>query len=92
MKYISMKMEPKGSRPPMSAMTSGCRYHCRAGMGDGMRFTRHGLSGSPFQLRPTTCARMHPQLWLCSLVSEDYLSITHTLRCMLGPASWHEKV
>ena len=63
MKYISMKMEPKGRRPPMSAMTVGCRYHCRAGMGDGMRFTRHGLSGSPFQLRPTTCVweNGHPQ-------------------------------
>ena len=57
MKYISMKMEPKGSRPPMAAMTGGRRYQARPGMGDGMRFTRHGLSGAPFQLRPTTCAR-----------------------------------
>ena len=25
-----------------------------SGIGDGMRFTRHGLSGVPFQLRPMT--------------------------------------
>ena len=55
MKYISMKMEPKGNRPPMRAMTRGRRYQARAGTGLGMRFTRQGLSGSPFQLRPTTC-------------------------------------
>ncbi len=47
MKYISMKMDPNGSRPPVSAITGGRRYHCFAGMGDGMRFTRHGLSGTP---------------------------------------------
>ena len=47
MKYISMKMDPNGSRPPVSAITGGRRYHCLAGMGDGMRFTRHGLSGTP---------------------------------------------
>ena len=55
MKYISMKMEPKGNRPPMRAMTRGRRYQARAGTGLGMRFTRQGLSGNPFQLRPTTC-------------------------------------
>lgn len=42
MKYISMKMDPKGSSPPAAMMTSGRRYHTRSGMGDGMRFTlRH---------------------------------------------------
>ena len=56
MKYISMKMDPKGSRPPMRAITVGLRYHCRSGMGEGIRFTLQGLSGSPFQLRPITCA------------------------------------
>ena len=56
MKYISMKMDPKGSRPPMRAITLGLRYHCRSGMGEGIRFTLQGLSGSPFQLRPITCA------------------------------------
>ena len=28
MKYISMKMEPKGSSPPDAATTAGVRYHC----------------------------------------------------------------
>ena len=45
MKYISMKMDPNGSRPPMRAMTDGRRYHFLCGMGEGMRFTRQGLSG-----------------------------------------------
>ena len=66
MKYISMKMEPKGSRPPMAAMTGGRRYQARPGTGLGMRFTRHGLSGTPFQLRPTTCARA--RAWRHSLL------------------------
>ena len=57
MKYISMKMDPKGNRPPMSAITQGCRYHFFVGIGDGMRFTLHGLSGSPFQFLPTTWRR-----------------------------------
>ena len=39
MKYISMKMEPKGSRPPTAAITGGRRYHFLSGMGEGMRFT-----------------------------------------------------
>ena len=67
MKYISMKMEPKGSRPPIRAITLGCRYHFFAGMGEGMRFTRQGLSGWPAQLRPTTWrARTPPREPLCS--------------------------
>lgn len=45
MKYISMKMDPNGNRPPMRAMTLGRKYHFLCGMGEGMRFTRHGLSG-----------------------------------------------
>ena len=45
MKYISMKMDPKGRRPPMRAITLGRRYHFLWGMGEGMRFTRQGLSG-----------------------------------------------
>ena len=53
MKYISMKMDPKGSRPPMMAMTWGVRYHFFRGMGRAMVFTRQGLSGVPLQLRPT---------------------------------------
>ena len=86
MKYISMKMEPKGSRPPMSAMTLGRRYHWRSGMGDGILFTRHGLSGSPFQLRPITCA-MAPTSSLhatglagaarCSLALERCCAVRH---------------
>jgi hypothetical protein len=39
MKYISMKMEPKGSRPPTSAITDGRRYHFLSGIGEGMRLT-----------------------------------------------------
>ena len=42
MKYISMKMEPKGSRPPTAAMAHGRRYHALSGMGEGMRFTLRG--------------------------------------------------
>ena len=42
MKYISMKMEPKGSRPPTREMTHGRRYHRLSGMGEGMRLTLHG--------------------------------------------------
>jgi hypothetical protein len=33
-------------------------YHFLAGMGEGMRLTLQGLSGRPFQLRPTTCAQL----------------------------------
>lgn len=40
----------------MRAITVGLRYHCRSGMGEGIRFTLQGLSGSPFQLRPITYA------------------------------------
>ena len=62
MKYISMKMEPKGSRPPMRAITQlACRYHCRSGMGEGILFTLQGLSGIPFQFRPITYA--HTGKW-----------------------------
>ena len=39
MKYISMKMEPKGRRPPTRAMMWGRRYHFLSGMGEGMRLT-----------------------------------------------------
>ena len=55
MKYISMKMDPKGSSPPMRAITQGRRYHCRSGMGEGILLTLQGLSGIPFQFRPITC-------------------------------------
>lgn len=55
MKYISMKMDPKGSSPPMSAIIQGLRYQWRSGMGEGILLTLHGLSGSPFQFRPITC-------------------------------------
>lgn len=59
MKYISMKMLPNGSRPPMIATTVGVRYHFFCGIGRGMVFTRHGLSGTPLQLRPTTVPARH---------------------------------
>ncbi len=35
----------------------GCTFF--SGIGDGMRFTRHGLSGVPFQLRPMTVPNRH---------------------------------
>ena len=54
MKYISMKMLPKGSSPPISEITDGVRYHFFSGMGRGMVFTRHGLFGEPLQFLPTT--------------------------------------
>lgn len=51
MKYISMKMDPKGSSPPAATIMAGLRYHWRLGMGDGMRFTlssvREGGSAAP---------------------------------------------
>lgn len=47
MKYISMKMDPKGRSPPRTEITSGVRYHFFAGMGRGMDLTRQGLSGAP---------------------------------------------
>ena len=62
MKYISMKIEPNGRRPPMSAMMCDCRYHFLAGMGEGMRFTRHGLLGRPSQFRPTTYSQCGKRL------------------------------
>ncbi len=59
MKYISMKMLPKGSKPPTSDITGAVRYHLFWGMGEGIRFTLHGLSGHPFQFLPTTVPKRH---------------------------------
>jgi hypothetical protein len=53
-KYISMKILPKGRSPPKSATAQGLRYHFFSGMGRGMVFTRHGLSGTPLQFLPKT--------------------------------------
>jgi hypothetical protein len=53
-KYISMKMLPKGSKPPMIETTRGVRYHFFSGIGRGMVFTRQGLLGDPLQFLPTT--------------------------------------
>ena len=53
-KYISMKMLPKGSRPPINEMTEGVRYHFFSGIGRGIVFTRQGLFGAPLQFLPTT--------------------------------------
>ena len=44
-KYISMKMLPNGSRPPMMLMTAGLRYHFFWGMGEGIRFTLQDVTG-----------------------------------------------
>ena len=46
MKYISMKIDPKGRRPPAATIAAGVRYHALGGTGEGMRFTRHGWSGA----------------------------------------------
>ena len=35
-------------------MARGRRYHGASGTGLGMVFTRHGVSGTPFQFLPTT--------------------------------------
>lgn len=53
-KYISMKILPKGSNPPIRAMTDGVRYHFFSGIGRGIVFTLHGLFGAPLQFLPTT--------------------------------------
>lgn len=90
MKYISMKMEPKGNRPPMSAIMMGRKYHCRSGIGDGILFTRHGLSGNPFQLRPTTC-EMARTLARCSLAGQVFHCATgsgNTLACVISGFGW----
>jgi hypothetical protein len=46
-KTMKCLASPKGSRPPMMLMTVGLRYHFFSGMGRGIVFTRHGLSGTP---------------------------------------------
>jgi len=56
-KYISMKMLPKGSNPPIRDITEGVRYHFFSGIGRGIVFTRHGLFGAPLQFLPTTVPR-----------------------------------
>lgn len=56
-KYISMKMLPKGRRPPIKEITDGVRYHFFSGIGRGMVLTRHGLFGVPLQFLPTTVPR-----------------------------------
>src|SRR5690625_4374592 len=54
MKYISMKMEPKGRMPPSTTITEGSMNHFFSGMGRGTAFTRHGLLDWPDMLRPST--------------------------------------
>ena len=54
-KYISMKMLPNGSRPPMMLMTAGLRYHFFWGMGEGIRFTLHHVTGLHKQMEPALC-------------------------------------
>ena len=56
MKYVSMKMDPNGSRPPVSAMTGGRRYHCLVGDGrrDALHAARvvgHAIVVAPHHLR-----------------------------------------
>jgi len=56
-KYISIKMDPKGRMPPRMTMTHDSKYHFFSGMARGIGLTRHGKSGLPDQLRPTTVPR-----------------------------------
>ena len=56
-KYISIKMLPKGSRPPMREIIDGVKYHFFSGIGRGMVLTRQGLFGAPLQFLPTTVPR-----------------------------------
>jgi hypothetical protein len=44
-KYISINIEPKGSRPPARIITSGSKYHCFSGIGLGIGFTEQLISG-----------------------------------------------
>lgn len=57
MKYISIKMLPKGRRPPTIEITDGLRYHFFSWIGRGIVLTRHGLFGAPLQFLPTTVPR-----------------------------------
>ncbi len=41
-KYISIKMEPKGSTPEVATMNCGRKNHCRGRIGRGTAATRHG--------------------------------------------------
>lgn len=52
MKYISMKIDPKGSTPAAGMTKTGLQYHELSGIGRGMLFTLHGGSYLPFQWRP----------------------------------------
>ena len=52
MKYISMKMDPKGRIPAAGIRKEGVQYQAAAGTGRGMLFTRHGGSYLPIKLRP----------------------------------------
>jgi len=40
--HISMKIDPKGSRPPRGMITHGSMNHFFSGMGLGTAFTRQG--------------------------------------------------
>ena len=51
MKYISMKMEPKGRMPVIAMITSGLLDHDLFEIGRGNMFTRHGNSALGAQCR-----------------------------------------
>ena len=51
-KYISMKIEPKGRIPPSMMITIGSINHFFSGIGRGTALTLHGASGVPARLRP----------------------------------------
>jgi hypothetical protein len=52
MKYVSMKIEPKGRKPAMRQTKSGEAYHGRSGMGRGMGLTRTGAVFTAPKRRP----------------------------------------
>lgn len=51
-KYISIKIDPKGRIPPSMIITNGSINHFFSGIGRGTAFTRQGASGVPAKLRP----------------------------------------
>jgi hypothetical protein len=54
MKYISMKIEPKGRIPPRIEIISGSMNQRFSGIGRGTALTRHGKFGAPEIFFPIT--------------------------------------
>ena len=48
-----MKIDPNGSKPPITTIANGFWNHTFVGIGLGIWFTLHGQSGAPYVWRPT---------------------------------------